>query len=408
MVNIKNNKLRKEFPIISSRKITYLDSAATTQKPKIVIDSIKKFYEQNNANAHRGIYDLSEESTDLLHKSREIIAAFINASPEEIIFTKNSTEGFNNIAASLEKTLMIDPAHNVVTTVIEHHSSYLPMQQLCSRTGAELRIVDYDNETNTLEEISKYVDDHTMIVAFTAMSNVTGLIIDVKSAIEKIRKINPNAVIIIDATQLAPHKSIDVKDLDADFLVFSAHKIYGPTGVGILYGKFELLNKIEPFSYGGNMINKVNVYDSDWAEVPDKFEAGTIDTPGIVAASVAIEFFDKNREYISEIEDELLKYALKELKKIPDLKIIGHEPGVKAEFGPVISFVIEGLHPHDIATICNEYKVCIRAGHHCAQPFMNKLGLNATSRISIGAYTNQADIDNSIKALKEARKILGK
>ena len=410
--NVRSNILRKDFPIINNRKIAYLDNAATTQKPKVVIDTLKGFYEWHNANSHRGIYKISEESTKMLHESRNTIASAINSAPEEIIFTKNSTDALNSLATSLERTLVIGKGHNIVTTIIEHHSNFVPWQQLAKRNGATFRIADYDVKKNEVKDIAKSVDKNTLVVAFSAMSNVTGLVLDVKSIIKSIRKKSKDAIIVVDATQLAAHSNIDVKDLDADFLVFSGHKIYGPTGVGVLFGKIGLLDRIHPFNYGGNMINTVDMFDSDWAEIPDKFEAGTIDTAGIVAFAEAMRYFNKNYDSIKENEEKIYSYALKELRKIRGLEIIGHDrkkgsrPISGNGYGPVISFNVDRIHPHDLATICDEYDVCIRAGHHCAQPFMRKLRIMATSRISIGACNTTGDIDRLIMAINHAMKIL--
>ncbi len=370
------------------------------------------------------LYALSEESTKILSDSRKIIAEFVNASADEIIFTKNSTDALNNIANSLERTLIITNQHNVVSTIIEHHSNFIPWQQLAKRTKAEFRIVDYDLKKNNLLDISSQIDENTMLVAFTAMRDVTGLMPDVKNIIKSIRKKNKNIIIIVDATQLIAHQLINVKELDVDFLVFSGHKIYGPTGVGIVYAKKELLEKIEPFNYGGNMINHVGLYDSDWAQIPEKFEGGTTDTAAINALAKAISYLKRNYHIIINIEQKVYSYALLELRKIPQLKIIGHEDldnnlnhinNTKInninkiatnKYGPVISFSIENIHPHDLATICNDNTVCIRAGHHCAEPLHKKLGLVATSRISIGAYNTTSDIDSLIIAINKAIKML--
>ena len=420
--NIKDNAqvniLRKDFPLINNRKISYLDNASTTQKPQCVIDALTEFYGLHNANSHRGSYTISEESTQILFESRKIVAEFINASPEEIVFTKNSTEALNSIANSIEKTIVITGQHNIVSTIIEHHSNFIPWQQLAKRTKASFRIVDYNIEKNNLLDISKEVDENTLLVAFTAMSNVTGLMLDVKNIIKSIRKKNKNTLIIVDATQLIAHENIDVLELDVDFLVFSGHKIYGPTGVGVVYAKKDILEKISPFNYGGNMINTVELYDSDWAQIPEKFEAGTQDTASIYALAKAIKYFKKNQTTIISNENEVYAYALKELRRIKNVKIIGHEniiynnnnkvdnKDINNKYGPVISFTIDNLHPLDLATVCNEYEVCIRAGHHCTQPLHTKLGLVATSRISIGAYNNTKDIDNAIKGIKHAIEII--
>ncbi len=401
--------IREDFPLIKNRGISYLDNSATTQKPRVVIDALKNFYENFNANAHRGIYKLSEDATAKLNESREIIARFINADPEEIIFTKNATEGLNNIANSIERSLEIDKNHNIVATILEHHSNFVTWQQLAKRAGAEFRIADYDDKKHELKDISNFVDENTLVVAFTGMSNVTGIIPDAKSIIQKIRKKNKNVLIVIDATQLVAHKRINVKELDVDFLVFSAHKIYGPSGVGVVYGKRTILEKINPFQYGGNMINRVELYDSDWAELPDKFEAGTIDTPGIFATGVAINYLEKNFSDLERTEKELTGYMLKELRKIPQVRILGHNSTNKKgnEYRSVVSFITTNVHPHDMATICDQSNVCVRAGHHCAQPFMKRMGITATTRASIGMYNNREDIEELIKAIKKAIKIIG-
>ncbi|MGV8086707.1 MAG: aminotransferase class V-fold PLP-dependent enzyme [Candidatus Woesearchaeota archaeon] len=403
----KSRTIISDFPLIKNRKVSYLDNAATTQKPQCVIDALKEYYEMHNANSHRGLYKISEESTKILYDSRKIIAEFINANPEEIIFTKNSTEALNDVARSIEETIIITKEHNIVATIIEHHSNFIPWQQLAKRTTAEFRIVDYTIEKNKLEDIANIIDENTLIVAFTAMSNVTGMILDIKNIIKGIRKKNKNTIIIIDATQIIAHKKVDVKDLDVDFLVFSGHKMYGPTGVGVLFAKKIFLEKIAPFNYGGNMINKVELYDSNWADVPEKFEAGTQDTAAIYALSKAIEYFKKNYNKIESNEKKVQEYALKELRKIKDIKILGHNiTANNGNYGPVISFTINGIHPHDLAEICDKYNVCIRAGHHCTQPLHKKLNIMATSRISIGAYNTTKDIDNLITAINYARKIL--
>ena len=409
-----DNVYKKDFPLLTG-PIVYLDSAATTQKPFVVINALKDFYETTNANVHRGIYKISENATAKLEDARKIFAKFINAMPEEIIFTKNATEGFNQLANSLERTIglknipKILKKYNIVTTEIEHHSNFIPWQQLSKRMSIGLRVTKYNKLTQNIEDISQYVDENTLFVAFTHMSNVTGLIVDAKEVIAKIRNKNPNAIIIIDATQIVAHRKIDVKDLDADFICFSAHKMYGTTGVGIVYGKKSILEKLEPFFYGGNMIKKVSVNNSEWADVPEKFEAGTIDTPGIFASSEAIKYISsKGFDKLILKEEDLKKYVLKKFSAISEIKVIGHTEmevnryGALSNYGPVISFTLENVHPHDLATICDEHNVCIRAGHHCAQPFMNALGVNATSRISISFYNTEKDIDILIESIKRA------
>lgn len=398
--------MRKDFPILNKEKngLVYLDNAATTQKPQIVIDSLKGFYENSNANAHRGVYSLSENAATLLNDARKIFARFINAESHNIIFTKNATESINLIMTSIERTFMFERDDNVVVTEIEHHSNFLPWQQLCVRQNIEFRVVPYELKNNDIDTISKYVDENTKVVAFTAMSNVTGLFVDVKKHVSAIRKKNKDAMIIIDATQYVAHKTLNVNHWGADFIVFSAHKIYGPTGVGVLYGRTRFLERLEPFLYGGGIISSVSIEKSEWVEPPERFEAGTIDAAGIIASAEAVKYLQKNfREYLV-MEERLKEYALERLRAIKGLEIIGHDE--KNKYGPVISFTIKGVHPHDLATICDRHKVCIRSGHHCAQPFMKKLGVPATSRVSISFYNNTTDIDKLVDAINDAKKIL--
>ncbi|MFA5797172.1 MAG: cysteine desulfurase [Candidatus Woesearchaeota archaeon] len=405
--------MRKDFPIFKHLKdLHYLDNAATTQKPKIVIDAISGYLGKENANTHRGIYILSENATQKVADSRKTIAGFINAQPEEIIFVRNTTEGMNQLANSLGKDLKPNEG-NIIITEIEHHSNFVPWQQLAKSKGMELRVAKVNRETLLLDPISDLVDDDTAIVAFTAMSNVTGAVFDVKTIIAQIRKKSPDVTIIVDAAQAIAHQKIDVKDLDVDFLCFSMHKIYGLL-IGVVYGKKSLLEKMHPFFYGGNMIHTVTIAESTWADLPEKFEAGTINGPAIVASAEAIKYVQSiGMEQTSGTEEKLTKYALKELQKISQVKIIGHtkikDPSNQVSgFGPIISFTVDGVHPHDLATICNKYQVCIRAGHHCCQPFMDKLGIAATARASIAFYNRKQDIDALITAIKDAIGIITK
>jgi len=405
-MNDNYKKLKNDFKILEL-DMSYLDNAATTQKPKIVLDTLRNFYETTNSNVHRGVYKISENATRLLEDARKTFAGFINAGHNNIIFTKSTTEGINQIANSLERTFVFNDndidKDNVVVTEIEHHSNFVPWQQLCKRNGLEFRIVPYNLKNNDIDNISKYVDENTKIAAFTAMSNVTGLIIDVDEQIKTIRKKNKDTIIIIDATQYVAHRRLDVKEWDADFIVFSAHKIYGTTGVGIVYGKSKFLESLEPFFYGGNMISRVDTYDSSWAQIPEKFEAGTIDAAGIIASSEGVKYFQKNMNEYSKLEENLKKYALERLRSINNLHIIGHDT---KNYGPVISFEIKNIHPHDLATICDRHNVYIRAGHHCAQPFMKKLNVTSTSRVSMAFYNTIRDIDNLVDAINDAKKIL--
>jgi len=405
--------MRKDFPIFKHLKdLHYLDNAATTQKPKIVIDTISGHLSKENANTHRGIYDLSENVTLKVATSRKIIAEFINAESVEIVFVRNTTEGMNQLANSLGKDLASNQG-SIVVTEIEHHSNFVPWQQLAKSKGMELRVVRYDTHTESLNPIVDLIDANTKIVSFTAMSNVTGIQLNVKEIVKQIRAKNPNTIIIVDAAQAIAHEKIDVKDWDCDFLCFSMHKIYGPL-IGVVYGKKSLLEKMHPFFYGGNMIHTVTIAESTWADLPEKFEAGTINGPGIIASAEAIKYIQSiGREHINNVEEKLTKYALKELRKISQVRILGHtkikDPTNQVQgFGPVISFTIDGIHPHDLATICNKYQVCIRAGHHCCQPFMDKLGIMATTRMSIAFYNKKQDIDTLMVAIKDAIGIITK
>jgi cysteine desulfurase/selenocysteine lyase len=398
---------KKDIPLLKS-EISYLDNAATTQKPQIVIDTLKNFYEHDNANAHRGIYALSEITTAKLEHARNIFAQFVNAESSEIIFTKNTTEGINNIATSIERTLkkpLIEQNNmpNIVVTELEHHSNYVPWQQLAKRINAELRVVRYDPQQENLHDITQSVDENTIAVAFTAMSNVTGLMLDCKNIIAGIKKKNNHAIVIIDAAQAIAHQKIDVKSIGADFLCFSAHKVYGTTGVGIVYGRKEMLEHIEPFLYGGHMIKHVGIHESAWAEVPDKFEAGTLDAAGIIASAAGITYFQKIFEEAMQHEHALQQYALKTLSQLDGVKILGHN---SRNYGPVISFIVERVHPHDLASICDRHRVCIRAGHHCAQPFMKAIGQMGTARMSLAWYNSEADVDKLVSAIKNAQSVI--
>jgi len=398
---MKVEKIRKEFPLLKN-KIVYLDNSATTQKPESVIATFKKYYETSNGNAHRGLYSVSQAATKILDESRETVADFINAEKDEIIFTKSATEGFNLLAYALESE--VGRWNHIITTELEHHSNYVPWQQLAKKSQAELKVVKYNSKSGELDDFSKYVTKKTAIVTFTLMSNVTGLIPNAKEIIKKVKSENDKAIIIVDASQAIAHIDIDVKELDADFVVFSAHKIYGPAGVGVVYGKKALLEKIKPFLFGGNMIKDVKEFESTWAEVPDKYEAGTLDVAGIYAFAEALRFLNsQDSEELRAYEDELKDYALSKLKEVDHLTVLGH---TSKNYGPIISILITDLHPHDLAEICARDNVCVRAGHHCAQPLMRSLEIVATTRISLSFYNEKKEIDKFVECIKKARKII--
>ncbi len=406
--------MRKDFPLFKYRKtLHYLDNAATTQKPKVVIDTISGHLSKDNANTHRGIYDLSEQVTARVAASRKTIAGFVNADPLEIIFVRNTTEGMNQLANSLGKNFAQGSgnAGNIVVTEIEHHSNFVPWQELARSKGMEFRVARLDKESLLLESIAGLVDDKTRIVSFTAISNVTGAMLDVKKIVGDIRAKNPNTIIIVDAAQAIAHEKVDVKDWDVDFLCFSMHKIYGPL-IGVVYGKKSLLERIHPFFYGGNMISTVTIEKSTWADLPEKFEAGTINGPAIIASAEAVKYLEGiGFAKTMAVEERLRAYTIKQLRAIPQVKILGHSK-VKdpvhqiTGYGPVISFTVDGVHPHDLATICNKHQVCIRAGHHCCQPFMHALGIAATARASLAFYNKKQDSDALITAIKDAIKTI--
>lgn len=412
----KIKEIKQNFPLLKNQKdLHYLDNAATTQKPKAMLDALNEFYETMNANAHRGLYKLSTKATFQLNWARNQVAKFIGADENEIVFTKNATEAFNMLARALEPN--IKSKNNIIVTELEHHSNYLPWQQLAKRTKAKFQAAKYDKEKQELENISKLVDKNTAIVALTGMSNVTGQILDIERIAFDIKQKNPNTLVVIDATQLVAHKKIIARNSEADFIIFSAHKVYGPTGVGVLWGDHQELFKLDPSIFGGNMIQKVD--DSKnmkniWEITPTKFEAGTLDSAGIYAFGKTIEWLQKqDLEELHKYEEELTKYAVEKLRE-EDVKIYGHinseqnTEHATQRYGSVISFEVKGIHPQDLATIADKYNVCIRAGHHCAQPFMNAYKIAGTSRLSISFYNTKEDVDALIEAIKYAKKILKK
>lgn len=397
---------KEDFPILKNRKITYLDSGATTQKPKYVIEAVKNFYEKYNANPHRGAYTLSIEATELYENTRQKIAEFINAKySEEIIFSKNASESLNLIAYSygLDNLKKDD---EVVLSIMEHHSNLVPWQYVTQKTNSKLKYIYInDNYELSKKEIEEKITDKTKIVGITHISNVLGTINNVKEIIKYAHK--KGAIVIIDASQSIPHMKIDVQDLDADFLVFSGHKILAPLGIGVLYGKREILNKMNPFLMGGDMIEYVYEQNTTFALLPNKFEAGTQNVEGVVGLGAAIDYINSiGYEQIQEIEKELVEYARNELSKLKYLEI--YMTSNKDNHSAVISFNIKGIHPHDVASILDSEGVCVRSGNHCAQPLLRFMKLDSTCRASLYFYNTKEDIDNLVKALQKAYKIFEK
>lgn len=401
-----NYDLRKDFDIIRNDDIAYLDSGATTQKPKYVIDAIKHYYEYDNANPHRGAYKLSIKATEVYDEAREKVKNFINAKDaREIVFTRNATESLNLIAYSYGLN-NIKKGDKIVISIMEHHSNLVPWQMVAKKTGATLEYI-YTDENGYLkqEDIEKKIVPGVKMVGITQVSNVLGTINPVKEIVKKAHEVG--AVAIVDASQSAPHMKVDVQDLDADFLVFSGHKMLSPLGIGVLYGKEDILDKMSPFLFGGDMIEYVYEQETTFAEVPTKFEAGTQNVEGAVGLGAAIDYLNKiGMDNVEKIEKEVLSYAMEELQKLDFITIYG--PKELENHAAVISFNVNKVHPHDVASVLDSENVCIRSGNHCAQPLLRYMGLDSTCRASFYIYNTKEDVDRLIKALKKTRDIFKK
>ena len=399
------NKLldcKKDFPIFNNQDIIYLDTASTSQKPNRVIDTITQFYQTYNANVHRGLYAWAEKATFEYESSRNKIADYINAENNELIFTKGTTESINFISNAWGLN-NITNKNNIVITEMEHHSNIVPWQILSKKTGAELRYIPIsDNGQLDLDNISKIIDDNTKIVSIIHQSNVFGTINPIdRIALEAHKK---GALILIDAAQSIAHQEINVKNMNCDFLVFSGHKVLGPTGIGCLYIKKDHLNDLEPYQTGGQMISRVNEYDSTWNDSPFKFEAGTPNIVGAIGLGVAIDYLKEINISRVKIHNQIItEYCLDELRKIDKLEVYGH---INNNTGPVISFNIDGIHSYDLAQLLAQQKIYIRSGHHCAQPIMRKLNIESSNRLSLYIYNDLKDIDCFIKAIKNSINML--
>jgi cysteine desulfurase/selenocysteine lyase len=391
--------IKDDFPILQNRKIAYLDSGATTQKPKQVLDGICKFYNTANANPHRGAYKLSIEATNVYDEARKKVANFINAkNVEEVIFTKNASEALNLIAYTYGLQ-NVEKDDEIVISIMEHHSNLVPWQKVARDKNAKLNYM-YINENYELteEEIRSKITKNTKVVAITHVSNVLGTVNDVKH-IAQIAHEN-GAVVVVDASQSIPHMKIDVQDIDADFLVFSGHKMLAPLGIGVLYGKKELLESMPPFLMGGDMIEYVYEQETTYAELPKKFEAGTQNVAGSVGLAYAIDYLNSiGMENVAKREKELVSYAKRELAKLDFVET--YYTSNEKNHSSVISFNVKGVHPHDVATILDSCGVAIRAGDHCAQPLVRFLNLPATCRASFYIYNTEADVDKLIYALNK-------
>lgn len=391
---------KKDFPIFKNKDIVYLDSATTTQKPKYVIDKVNKFYETLNANPHRGAYSLSMDATEAYESTREKISKFIGARyKEEIIFTKNASEALNLIAYSYGLDNLL-PDDEVVLSIMEHHSNLVPWQYITKRTGSKLNYM-YINENYELDdcEIKNKITNKTKIVAITHISNVLGTVNKVKEIIKYAHKMG--AIVVVDGSQSIPHMKIDVQDLNADFFVFSGHKMFAPLGIGVMYGKREILNKMQPFLMGGDMIEYVYEQKTTFAPLPNKFEAGTQNVEGVVGLGAAIDYIESiGYDKINKIEQELYNKAICELKKLDFIEL--YIPSNKENYSSVISFNVKGVHPHDVASILDSYSVCVRSGNHCAQPLLRYMGIDSTCRMSFSIYNTEDDILRLVISLKKA------
>lgn len=393
-------EIKKDFPIFNNRDVVYLDSGATTQKPQCVIDAVNKFYENSNANPHRGAYSLSIEATEVYENTRRKIAKFINAkSSEEIIFTKNASESLNLVAYSYGLDTL-NENDEVVLSIMEHHSNLVPWQMVTKKTKSNLKYMYINDEFElSNDEIESKITDKTKIVAITHVSNVLGTINNVKEIIKYAHK--KGAKVLLDASQSIPHMKVDVQDLDADFVIFSGHKMLAPLGIGVLYAKKEILNKMNPFLMGGDMIEYVYEQETTFAPLPNKFEAGTQNVGGVVGLGAAIDYIEKiGYDEIRKYEDEVVGYAIDELSKLNYLTL--YITPNRENHSSVISFNIKGVHPHDVASILDSENVCVRSGNHCAQPLMRFLGIDSTCRASFYFYNTKEDVNILVKALNKA------
>ena len=399
------NPYKKDFPVFDNKPCVYLDSAATAQRPSAVIEAEKYFYENMNANPLRGLYELSMAATDAYAEARSCVRDFINASEDaEVIFTRNTTESINLVAYSYGLNF-IHKGDEIVTTVMEHHSNMLPWQMVAERTGARLVYLEPERDGSFAEEeLNKKITKKCALLAIAQVSNVLGCVNPIKELADRVHK--NGGVIVVDGAQSAPHMKVDVREMDVDFFALSGHKLMAPFGIGALYGKRELLEKMPPFLTGGEMIEYVRLDGATWAELPHKFEAGTVNPAGAYALKAAIEYLQGvGFDYIRKTEDALASRMFEEFERLPYMHVYGSpEPG---KHTGIVSFAIEGVHPHDIASILDADRVDIRAGHHCAQPLMDYLGVGNTARASLYLYNDDEDIDAFITSIKKVRKTVG-
>lgn len=407
-MSIDIQQIRSQFPILSrevnGQPLVYLDNGATSQKPQVVLDCLDQYYEKYNANVHRGIHTLSQEATDLMEESRRKIQKFINAKHEyEIIFTRGTTEGINLVSNVLRDVLTADD--EIIITEIEHHSNIVPWQLLCERTGAKLNYIPLTKEgILDIDKLDDLLTDKTKLVCVNQVSNALGVVNPIKTIIDKAHA--KGAWVLIDAAQSAPHTAIDVQEMDCDFLVFSGHKMYGPTGIGVLYGKEDILNALPPFHGGGEMIKDVTMEKSTYACLPFKFEAGTPDIAGIIGLGAAVDFINSiGIQNIHDYEKELIDYTIQRLSEFDEVVIYAKD----AEHSGAVSFnlKLDGVHSSDVGMILDKKGIAVRTGHHCAQPIMQHFDIPGTVRASFAVYNTKEEIDTFIDGLKTAIRMLG-
>jgi len=396
-------RVRADFPAlhqqVNGRPLVYLDNAATTQKPQAVLDALLGFYSRDCANVHRGVHALSQRATDAYEGARETVARFLNARPREIVFTRGTTEAINLVAYSYGSRL--SPGDEILITELEHHSNIVPWQMLAERTGARLRVAPIDDRGEIiLEEFQHLLGPRTRIVAVAHVSNALGTV----NPVEEICRLahTYGARVLVDGAQAVPHLAVDVRALDCDFYAFSGHKIYGPTGIGVLFGRWELLEAMPPYQGGGDMIRSVTFEKTLYNDPPYRFEAGTPHIAGAIGLAAAIEYVTRlGLEEIRRHEQQLLEAATRALEEIPGVRIVG----TAAHKAAVVSFVLDGVHPHDVATVLDHEGVAVRAGHHCAQPLMERFGLPATTRASFALYNTLEEVDALARAVRRAREL---
>jgi cysteine desulfurase/selenocysteine lyase len=400
-------RIRKDFPIlhqeVHGRPLVYLDSAATSQKPQVVLDALAEYYARDNANVHRGVHQLSERATEAYEGARARIQRFLNAAhPREIVFVRGTTEGINLVAQTYGRRT-VGPGDEVIITALEHHSNIVPWQMLCEETGAMLRVVPIDDAGEVdLDAYERLLGEWTRLVAVAHVSNALGTIVPVKRMIEAAH--HHGIAVLVDGAQAAPHMRVDVRDLNCDFYTFSGHKTYGPTGIGVLYGKTALLEAMPPYQGGGDMIKSVSFEKTVYNDLPYKFEAGTPNIAGAIGLGAALEYLDGlGLDRVAAHEHALLVHGTERLTALPGLRLVG----TAREKASVLSFLVNGVHAHDVGSILDREGIAVRTGHHCAMPVMTRFGIAATARASLAVYNTREDIDALVEALAKVREIFG-